>query len=164
MFLSLNSNTTGATGEPGTSCHSGAHGFTPGFLWVSYFCWRYVISKKTKCPFQNTSGCLGIPREQNILSTKQCLFIHFLNFCLTGLPTSTTNWNKSQSNCKDPYSRVNHTTWMLSLVFLLVLLGFVLFMWSYYMSSRFLFCVVKSGTIFDLERCSVRLYYHLCCR
>ena len=54
-------------------------------------------------------------REQNILSTKQCLFIYFLNFSLTGLPTSTTNWNKSQSNCKDPYSRVNHTTDMCEL-------------------------------------------------
>ena len=53
--------------------------------------------------------------KTNILSTKQCLFKFFFNFCLTGLPTSTTNWNKSQSNCKDPYSRVNHTTDMCEL-------------------------------------------------
>jgi hypothetical protein len=39
----------------------------------------------------------------------------FYYFCLTGLPTSTTNWNKSQSNCKDQYARVNHTTDMCEL-------------------------------------------------
>ena len=148
MFLSLNSNTTGATGEPGNSCHSGAHGLTLGFVWVSYFCWRYPISKKTKCPFQNTSGCLGIPIPQSLVfCIVLCRSLHvllsldmsclsfecivrlygkkniyclqsnafFFNFCLTGLPTSTTNWNKSQSNCKDQYSRVNHTTDMCEL-------------------------------------------------
>jgi hypothetical protein len=45
----------------------------------------------------------------------------FLNkifyFCVTGLNSvkgvsisSTTNWNKSQSNCKDPNSKENHAT------------------------------------------------------
>jgi hypothetical protein len=38
-------------------------------------------------------------------------------FCVTGLPgdheasiSSTTNWNKSQSNCKAPNSKDNHAT------------------------------------------------------
>ena len=51
-----------------------------------------------------------------------CLQINaFLNkifyFCVTGLPSenelsinSTTNWNKSQSNCKDPHSKENNAT------------------------------------------------------
>ena len=33
-----------------------------------------------------------------------------LYFCVTGLPTSTANWNKSQSNCKDPLSKENNLT------------------------------------------------------
>jgi len=50
----------------------------------------------------------------------------FLNkivyFCATGLPSdnglsinSTTNWNKSQSNCKDPLSKENNATDMCKL-------------------------------------------------
>jgi hypothetical protein len=50
-----------------------------------------------------------------------CKAMPFLNeifhFCVTGLHSdngvsisSTTNWNKSQSNCKDLYSTVNNAT------------------------------------------------------
>ena len=56
-------------------------------------------------------------QQKHILSTKQSIFKRNIYFCVTGLYSdkevsisSTTNWNKSQSNCKDPNSKENNAT------------------------------------------------------
>jgi len=56
------------------------------------------------------------------LSTKQCLLNQILYFCITGFHSdnevsisSTTNWNKSQSNCKNQHSKENNATDMCKL-------------------------------------------------
>jgi len=56
------------------------------------------------------------------LSTKQALLSQIFYFCVTGFPSdnelsinSTTNWNKSQSNCKNQNSKENNATDMCKL-------------------------------------------------
>lgn len=64
----------------------------------------------------------NIWRVEQCLAYRQCLYKYLFYIRVTGSHSdnevsisSTTNWNKSQSNCKDPYFRVNHTTDMCEL-------------------------------------------------
>ena len=59
----------------------------------------------------------NIWRVEQCLAYRQCLYKYLFYIRVTGFHSdnevsisSTTNWNKSQSNCKDSNSKKNHAT------------------------------------------------------